>query len=93
MRTHYTTILRKPRDPTYDLVTFLGWASTELWLVTIIASVPPLRPLFIRWIGVTKTIFSNSKTGTRSKSDQDGSIPLDSVRSGKSSRAPPTHDA
>ncbi|KAF2156362.1 hypothetical protein K461DRAFT_310834 [Myriangium duriaei CBS 260.36] len=87
MRTHYTTILRTPKDPTYDLVTFLGWASTELWLVTIIASIPPLRPLFLRWIGATKTIIASSK-GSRSKSTQDGSIPLGSLKSSRASKTP-----
>ncbi|KAF2155513.1 hypothetical protein K461DRAFT_318248 [Myriangium duriaei CBS 260.36] len=75
MRTHYTTILRSPKDPTYDLVTFLAWASTELWFVTIIASIPPLRPLFLRWHGATKSLVSRS--GPSSKATH-GSIPLQS---------------
>ena len=81
MRTRYTFILSHPKDPTYDLVTFLAWASTELWFVIIIASIPPLRPLFLRWAGNTKKVISRS--GTRSKTNQDGSIPLGSVAGAK----------
>lgn len=77
MRTRYTFILSHPKDATYDLVTFLAWASTELWFVVIIASIPPLRPLFLRWAGKTKKVISRS--GTRSNTNQDGSIPLESV--------------
>ncbi|GAM89067.1 hypothetical protein ANO11243_071020 [Dothideomycetidae sp. 11243] len=77
MRTYYITKLRHPTDPTWDLVPFLAWASTELWFVIIIGSIPPLRPLFIRWFGNTKSLLSGS--ATRSRTGKNSTIPLRSV--------------
>ncbi|KAF2157042.1 hypothetical protein K461DRAFT_309230 [Myriangium duriaei CBS 260.36] len=41
--------LNNSPDPTWDVMTFQTWAGTELWLILIIASIPPLRPLFLHW--------------------------------------------
>ncbi|KAF4547226.1 Hypothetical protein D9617_52g060470 [Elsinoe fawcettii] len=35
-------------DLTYDFYHFMLWSTLELWLVIILGSLPPLRPLFIR---------------------------------------------
>ncbi|KAF2219404.1 hypothetical protein BDZ85DRAFT_252642 [Elsinoe ampelina] len=35
-------------DPTYDFGGFMLWAVTEVWMVIILGSIPPLRPLFLR---------------------------------------------
>ncbi|KAG8629837.1 hypothetical protein KVT40_001456 [Elsinoe batatas] len=35
-------------DPTHDFGGFMLWAVTEVWLVIILGSIPPLRPLFLR---------------------------------------------
>lgn len=35
-------------DPTHQFGGFILWAATEVWLVIILGSIPPLRPLFLR---------------------------------------------
>ncbi|KAF2221194.1 hypothetical protein BDZ85DRAFT_284079 [Elsinoe ampelina] len=35
-------------DLTYDFSHFMLWGTLELWLVIILSSLPPLRPLFLR---------------------------------------------
>ncbi|KAF2156555.1 hypothetical protein K461DRAFT_288959 [Myriangium duriaei CBS 260.36] len=98
MRTYYISKLINPADPTWDLVSFLAWASTELWFVIIIASIPPLRPLFIRWFGNTISFVtgSNSRSATRSKTGntKNGTVALQSVHNVKNditSRVMDTH--
>ncbi|KAF2148574.1 hypothetical protein K461DRAFT_297978 [Myriangium duriaei CBS 260.36] len=41
--------LVNPPDPTYTVPLLIVWAMSEMWLITIIACIPPLRPLFIKW--------------------------------------------
>ncbi|KAF4556138.1 Hypothetical protein D9617_1g080130 [Elsinoe fawcettii] len=36
------------KDPTYDFGKFMLWGVSEIWLVIILGSIPPLRPLFLR---------------------------------------------
>lgn len=54
--------IAKSEDLTYDFSHFLIWGTLELWLVTILSCVPPLRPLFMR---VCSHLHSASRTLTR----------------------------
>lgn len=74
VRTAYITRLRNPADPTWELVPFLAWASTEMWTIMLIGSVPPLRPLFLRWFGNTKSLITNSMTRSRNGGTRNGTI-------------------
>ncbi|PSK57844.1 hypothetical protein B9Z65_9046 [Elsinoe australis] len=48
VRTTQLKALSSSKDITWDFGPFMIWASTELWTVIIIGSIPPLRPLFLR---------------------------------------------
>ncbi|KAF2157528.1 hypothetical protein K461DRAFT_273721 [Myriangium duriaei CBS 260.36] len=64
MRTIYIPRLYVSKDPTYELSPFLTWAITEVWLIIILGSVPPLRPLFER-------TFKRAKAATRRAGDSE----------------------
>ncbi|PNS21557.1 hypothetical protein CAC42_916 [Sphaceloma murrayae] len=48
-------------DITWDFGGFMVWSATELWAVIILGSIPPLRPLFLRFFSKVHTTVS-SKT-------------------------------
>ncbi|KAG8623353.1 hypothetical protein KVT40_008329 [Elsinoe batatas] len=55
-----------------DFGPFMIWASTELWTVIIIGSIPPLRPLFLRLFSkVSSQITPSRGTGARTQNTQD----------------------
>lgn len=49
MRSRSVRALVDPKDATYELPYLFIWATTEMWLILIIASIPQLRPLFLHW--------------------------------------------
>ncbi|KAF4552367.1 Hypothetical protein D9617_10g073480 [Elsinoe fawcettii] len=73
--------LRKPNDITYEFAPFMTWAATELWLIIILGSIPPLRPLFVRLFRkAASTINSgNGSRGPATLGRTGGSVPLQSV--------------
>ncbi|KAF2221427.1 hypothetical protein BDZ85DRAFT_283498 [Elsinoe ampelina] len=70
-----TTLLKRlatSKDITWDFGPFMIWASTELWSVIIIGSIPPLRPLFLRLFSkVSSQVTTSRGTGARTQNTQD----------------------
>jgi len=71
--------IAKSEDLTYDFSHFLIWGTLELWLVTILSCVPPLRPLFMR---VCSRIQSASRTLTRAATSTIGTSQGQTARAG-----------
>ncbi|KAG8623949.1 hypothetical protein KVT40_008925 [Elsinoe batatas] len=86
--------LRKPNDITYEFAPFMTWATTELWLIIILGSIPPLRPLFVRLFRkAASTINSGngSRGGALTLRRTAGSVPLQSFSKSQRSNHP-VHD-
>ncbi|PNS17790.1 hypothetical protein CAC42_3185 [Sphaceloma murrayae] len=73
--------LRKPNDITYEFAPFMTWAATELWLIIILGSIPPLRPLFVRLFrkaaSTLGSVSASRGPGTIGRTA--GSVPLQSM--------------
>ncbi|KAF2151489.1 hypothetical protein K461DRAFT_174000 [Myriangium duriaei CBS 260.36] len=67
VRAVYLLSLDHPDDITYQLPFFQVWGLVEVWVVLIIASVPPLRPLFKRGIEETKNAVASRRVGASTK--------------------------
>ncbi|KAF4554018.1 Hypothetical protein D9617_5g068940 [Elsinoe fawcettii] len=70
-----TTLLGKlatSKDITWDFGPFMIWASTELWTVIIIGSIPPLRPLFLRLFFKVSSQITTSKDRTGGRTNNTG---------------------
>lgn len=65
-RSFTTRTLLTTSDPTYKVMPFNIWAGTELWLLLIIGTIPPLRPLFLHWFGKKQVpgVYRNELIGT-----------------------------
>lgn len=50
-----------PPDVTYELPLLIVWAMSEMWLITIIACIPPLRPLFLFWFWGARVHMSSTQ--------------------------------
>lgn len=48
-RSRAVLVLLNPSDFTYELPDLYVWCMSEMWVIMIIASIPPLRPLFLHW--------------------------------------------
>jgi len=64
-RTVYGGSLDRGIDLTYDYVKFIMWGGTELWLVIILGSIPPLRPLFVKIFHKAKKHTMSSRLASR----------------------------
>ncbi|PSK55178.1 hypothetical protein B9Z65_2567 [Elsinoe australis] len=73
--------LRKPNDITYEFAPFMTWAATELWLIIILGSIPPLRPLFLRLFRKAASTLgsANASRGPGTHGRTAGSVPLQSI--------------
>jgi len=49
------------------------WAGTELWFIIILGSIPPLRPLFVKYVQPGKLLSSLGSKRSRSGNGKDGS--------------------
>lgn len=58
LRSYYIKTLSDSIDVTYAFTDFMIWGGTELWLVIILGSIPPLRPLFAKLFGKARNISS-----------------------------------
>ncbi|KAF4548431.1 Hypothetical protein D9617_28g065370 [Elsinoe fawcettii] len=91
VRTVLLPTLIESTDITYDFGLFMVWSATELWAVIILGSIPPLRPLFLRFFSkVHTTVTSKSrsalgaygrgtKAGTNNGTNNGHGVPLQTV--------------
>lgn len=63
----YLIQLDHPDDITYQLPFFQVWGLVEVWVVLIIASIPPLRPVFKRGVDKTKNAVASRRPGASNK--------------------------
>ncbi|KAF4556359.1 Hypothetical protein D9617_1g082350 [Elsinoe fawcettii] len=95
LRTYYLYKLTLNFDTTYDMAATTICGSTELWLICILSSIPPLKPLFLRIIGrKSASVFAptipSADTG-RTAERSEKSITPESQRIGLN--LPPTADS
>ncbi|TKX20156.1 hypothetical protein C1H76_7657 [Elsinoe australis] len=64
IRAIFTYGLGDSKNVTMAWSRFTIWAIIELWLIIILGSIPPLRPLFLKFFGSVKTVITTS-AGTR----------------------------
>ena len=72
-RTYYIHTLDNNLDATYDFAPFMIWGGTELWCIIILGSVPPLRPLFVKFFAGSR-LTSLSSHPSRSGNSGAGGI-------------------
>ncbi|PNS21242.1 hypothetical protein CAC42_1021 [Sphaceloma murrayae] len=81
-------------DPTYEFGNFLLWAASEVWLVIILSSIPPLRPLFLRtFYGVSRLSSNKPSRPTQQGTDNQTNNGRNSVRSNNAKTTTNTHIA
>ncbi|GAM87670.1 hypothetical protein ANO11243_056970 [Dothideomycetidae sp. 11243] len=51
-------------DPTWEVTPLLGWGTAELWMILVIASMPPLRPLFRHWFNRERIVAQSGSHAT-----------------------------
>jgi len=83
LKTMYIAVITVTDDIMYAFADLVIWLNVELWLVLILSSIPPLRPLFISMYRKTTTVVSskNMSSGTHQQpgtSAEDG-MPLNSL--------------
>ncbi|TKA82831.1 hypothetical protein B0A55_01071 [Friedmanniomyces simplex] len=59
LKTIYIAVINTTNDVTAAFTKLVLWAFIELWLIMIISSIPPLRPLFVKVCYRTSTILSH----------------------------------
>ncbi|KAK3642763.1 hypothetical protein LTR56_010587 [Elasticomyces elasticus] len=60
LKTIYIAVINTTSDVTAAFTKLVLWAFIELWLILIISSIPPLRPLFVNMFYKTSTFLSQS---------------------------------
>ncbi|KAK5680658.1 hypothetical protein LTS10_007591 [Elasticomyces elasticus] len=60
LKTIYIAVINTTSDVTAAFTKLVLWAFIELWLILIISSIPPLRPLFVSIFYKTSTFLSHS---------------------------------
>ncbi|KAK3641027.1 hypothetical protein LTR56_008415 [Elasticomyces elasticus] len=60
LKTIYIAVINTTSDVTAAFTKLVLWAFIELWLILIISSIPPLRPLFVNIFYKTSTFLSHS---------------------------------
>ncbi|GAB7344698.1 hypothetical protein MBLNU457_3173t2 [Dothideomycetes sp. NU457] len=73
LRTYYIRSLAS-RDFTHSTAHFMIWGGTELWLLIILGSIPPLRPLFAKLFTKARQRVGSSNTALSEATGRQGTL-------------------